>query len=431
MIISHRHWAVLALFSTLLLNSSARAGGTAPDAPKSDAHAVRALLDAVLARHTSVRAARAEVDASQSASEAAAQPLFNPELAVATERTDISTTTLELSQTLDWHDKRSEHSAMAEQQRLAAAEALRAAEYEVAASTLTALARFHTARELATLRNNQAQLMRQVSDLADARLKAGDIGQVEDDLVHLAAAKAANEADQAHAALAEATAGLELATQLSYDTWPMPPSNIDNDDLPPQPLPFGTPAGASATPWDAVLDALPAVRGARAQWQSADVQARLTDKEGRADPTLSVTLGREDEEDLVGVAVSIPLQLRRTGSAQTRAARHSATAALSRFDEARQRARAQMLQAAAQFRLAVSTWQRWQKAGHRPMGEQLHTLERLWRGGDLATSDYLLQVGAYIDAQALAVELRGHAWETWFQWSAASGRLADWLAEPR
>lgn len=431
MFVSHRQWAVLALWGMAVFNHSAAADVTAPSVPAADADSVRALLGEVIATHSSVRAARAEREAADASGEAATQPLFNPELEVAAERTDVSTATVGLSQTLDWHDKRAEHLAIAEQERLATREALRATEHEVAAGTLAALARYHTARELAALRGEQAMLLQQVSALAEERLKAGDIGPVEDDLVHLAAAKGANEANQAQAALAEAAAVLELVSQLSRDDWPMPPTNIEPRELPPQPLPLGRIPGDGNAEWETVLDTLPRVSGLRARWQAADAQARLAAKEGRADPTLSLTVGREDDASLVGVAVSVPLHVRRTYSAQTRAAQHAATAALARFDEARQQARAQLLQSAAQFRLAVSAWQRWHQARHRPMSEQLQTLERLWRGGDLTTSDYLLQVSEYVDAQALATELRGRAWEAWFQWLAASGRLADWLPATR
>lgn len=431
MFISHRHWAVLALWAIALFFAAVNAATAASSTPPPDADAVRALLREVLVGHSRVRAARAEWDAANAVGEAAAQPLFNPELELATERTDVSTATVGLSQTLDWHDKRAEHVAIAEQERWAAREALRATEHEVAAATLTALARFHTARELAALRSDQAKLLQQVSALAEERLKAGDISSVEDDLVHLAAAKAASEANQAHAVLAEATAALELASQLVRDDWPRPPLHIESSELPPQPLPLGQAPAAGETEWERVLDTLPRVSNLRARWQAADAQARLVEKEGRADPTVSLTLGREDEDNLVGVALSVPLHVRRTYTAQTRAAQHNATAALARFDEARQQARAQLLQSAAQFRLAVSAWQRWHQASHRPMSEQLQALERLWRGGDLSTGDYLLQVGEYIDAQALAAELRGRAWETWFQWLAASGHVADWLPESR
>lgn len=431
MFISHRHRVVLTLCGMAVFHPAAAAETTTPDAPPADIASVQALLREVLINHSSVRAARADWEAAQASSEAATQPLFNPELEIATERTDISTTIVGLSQTLDWHDKRAEHMSVAEQEQLAAREALRATEHEVATATLMALGRYHTARELAALRSDQSKLLQQVSALAEERLKAGDISPVEDDLVHLAAAKVSIQANQAHSALAEAAAALELAAQLSRDDWPRPPMNIEPGELPPQPLPLWHAPGVGSAEWERVLDALPSVRTLRARWQMADAQARLVDKEGRADPTLSLTLGREDEDNLVGVAVSVPLHVRRTYTAQTRAAQHTATAARARFDEARQQARTQLLQSAAQFRLAVNAWQRWHKAGHRSVNEQLQALERLWRGGDLSTSDYLLQVSEYVEAQVMAAELRGSAWETWFRWLSASGRLADWLPENR
>ncbi|HIO76141.1 MAG TPA: TolC family protein, partial [Gammaproteobacteria bacterium] len=76
--------------------------------------AVSNWIGTVLIGNPDVQAGQAAVDAALARASAADQPLFNPELEFDYERTDINISSLGLSQTIDWSNKRGAHKAIAE-----------------------------------------------------------------------------------------------------------------------------------------------------------------------------------------------------------------------------------------------------------------------------------------------------------------------------
>ena len=55
-------------------------------------------------------------------------------------------------------------------------------------------------------------------------------------------------------------------------------------------------------------------------------------------------------------------------------------------------------------------------------------LEKLWRAGEISTSDYLVQLKQSLDTALSGLELESQAWQAWFDYLTAAGRLNDWLA---
>ncbi|MBL4743063.1 MAG: hypothetical protein JKX87_00225 [Cycloclasticus sp.] len=54
-------------------------------------------------------------------------------------------------------------------------------------------------------------------------------------------------------------------------------------------------------------------------------------------------------------------------------------------------------------------------------------MERLWRAGELSTTDYLVQLKQSLDTQASAIEQKTQLWQSWTQWLIASGEINQWL----
>ena len=54
-------------------------------------------------------------------------------------------------------------------------------------------------------------------------------------------------------------------------------------------------------------------------------------------------------------------------------------------------------------------------------------LEKLWRAGEISTSDYLVQLKQNLDTALSALALESQAWQAWLDYLAAAGRLTDWL----
>ncbi|MEQ8691225.1 MAG: hypothetical protein RIC89_10370, partial [Pseudomonadales bacterium] len=88
--------------------------------------------------------------------------------------------------------------------------------------------------------------------------------------------------------------------------------------------------------------------------------------------------------------------------------------------------RAELIAAQQRYELARTAWNEWLHMGAKSLSSQTETLERLWRAGELNTTDYLVQLQQTLDTRATASAQRGVVWEAWIAWLAVSGQVDTW-----
>lgn len=359
-----------------------------------------------------MQAARAGLERIRAEADAADQPLYNPQLGLEYEETDITEKTLGIEQTFDWTDKR-EARANAAAAALVAAEArYRAAREAFVAELLTALANFEIAEQQAALAERSAKLMQRFSDIAEQRQRAGDLSQVDYDLAVLARLEADMRRARARSRLAEAEQDLRVLTLGTADAWPQLPSALPTLDV--------------GTELDRLLANVPAIIAAHADAQSAAAIVALRKRETRPDPTFGVRGGKEGEENLIGFSVSIPLFVRNSYGAELSAARAGERAAMQNAAAIEREVRAQIVAAGRRYENVRDAWQGWSAQGETSLNRQMDVLERLWRAGELGTTDYLVQLKQALDTNAGALDLRNELWTAWFDWLEASARATEW-----
>jgi len=194
------------------------------------------LVQMVVNKHPRALAIDASMKASSARYQAADQPLYNPELELEAERTDINTTSLGLSQTIDWSDKREARARIAGYEHDAAAVAAESARQELATQLLRTLSEYHTANDLNKLGQQRLQLMQDFAAIAEKRYRAGDLNQVEQDLAKLAALEAHLESADLAAGLSDAEQALaaligELPAPRTWPTLPQSLPDIKLDDI--------------------------------------------------------------------------------------------------------------------------------------------------------------------------------------------------------
>ena len=152
----------------------------------------------------------------------------------------------------------------------------------------------------------------------------------------------------------------------------------------------------------------------------------LRRRERRPDPTVGLYAGREGDEDLIGIRFSIPLPVRNSFRAEVDAA----SADLEALDQSAandyRQLRAELLAAQQRYELARVAWDDWQRLGAGSLSNQMEMLERLWRAGEINTTDYLVQLQQTLDTRVAASEQRGVVWQSWIAWLAVSGQVDDW-----
>ena len=383
--------------------------GVAPAEP-----ALQRFVQAVVGANPRVRAARAALDARRSDRDAASRPLYNPEVNADYERTHESRYWVGIEYTIDWGGKGRAHSALAESERRLAGAAVTLVRRGVAIDLLNGLAAHRTGVERDSLAARRQRLMSDFAELAQRRFETGDVSQLELDLARLASVEARINRATAAASLAGAKQAVHvLAPDVPASQWPSLPSSLP--DLP---------DGADV---QSLIGALPEVLAAGRRADAARALIELRRRERRPDPTLSLGGGSEAGERLTVAELSIPLPLlnRFRDEVDAAAAEHREAQQV-REDVAR-RARARLISATERYRLALAAWQDWRKTGQASLERQQEQLHRLWKAGDVGTTDYLVHAGQTLDLRESALDLRGTLWEAWLEWLSASGQVDAWI----
>lgn len=367
----------------------------------------------ILLAHPRVQAAQAELDAARARERGAGGALYNPELDAEYEDGDVRTRSIGINQTIDLGGKRGARERVASFETQSAMESLALVRQGVLAELLSALGMVDVTAEQLQIAGERKALMERLRALADERQRAGDLSQIELELARLAYAEAA--LLQAQAAGRQVTATQALA-------------RVAGGDLPPYPpLPttyVGVTLNESAV--NAVLTDLPSVRAAQARIASAQAVVDLRRRERRPDPTIGVYGGREGDENLVGIRFSIPFPVRNSYRAEVDAASADLVALDQSVLNDYRQLRAELVAAHQRYELARTAWNNWQSIGAGSLASQTEMLERLWRAGELNTTDYLVQLRQTLDTRVAASEQRGVVWESWIAWLAVSGQVDAW-----
>jgi outer membrane protein, heavy metal efflux system len=380
-----------------------------------DEPALSSLAQRATAGHPEVLQAAATLASRDATRDAAGHPLFNPELGIEIEDSAGDLQAIGISQTLDIANERDARVRVADFEREAAVARLADARRRIADELLFGLAEYWTAVGLDELAETRIELMRTFAGLTRQRQQAGDLTQVELNIANLAEAQA----DIEHAGAESAKAGADqslraVVTAEAPDSWPELPQTLPD-------------VGARALDFDAMVAALPAVLETRAESSASAARVDLRERERKAKPTIGLTAGTEEDESLVGLRFSMPLNVRNRFTAEIAAARADRNAAEQIVANAEIRARRRLMAATERYRLTREAWNSWLESGQPNLDQQSDLLQRLVTAGELSTTDYLVQLNQTLDTAASAVELRHQLWLAWIDWLAASGQTDAWL----
>lgn len=393
----------------MLSTSLVLAGSTSTASP-----AMSSWVNEVLSNNPQLQAAQAAVDVAEGQLRAADQPLFNPELEVDFERSDIDTASAGISQTFDWSNKRGARTAVANYERQAASSEFELKKQRLAADLLKALAEWNTADAIAQVNEKQVSLMDRFVGLAERRRRAGDLGQVELDLAYLAASEAAFQQSNANEGLIRSRQSMISLT--GQDGSKLPEFNTSLPDLDPE-----------AVNEEKLLEGLPSMRIELAQLSAARAGVELKAREKRAAPTIGIRLGEENSEVLGGLTFSVPLFVRNRFNAEVDVANANVIESSGRAENLRRHASATLLASARIYKNARDTWTTWEASGAPRLNQRTELLDRLWQAGELRTTEYLVQLKQVLETEVSAIEQQGRLWQAWADWLAASGQVEQWL----
>ena len=342
--------------------------------------------------------------------QAADKAIYNPQLGMNYQNAKDDTYTLDISQAIDWGDKRAAATRRAQLESEIVLADITLERSQMLAERLQALVNQDQARKALQFQQQQFQRAKAQLDIARQRLKVGDISSVELQLMQLEVAS--NAADFA---LAEQTSiAADSAVLALFGELELPFANFLN-------------TVSSQASQSMLSPQLPALKSAYQQVLLAKVTAKQAKADSAADPTFSLSAEREGEENKVGVGVSIPLQLRNNYSELIAVASEEITIAEQTY-LAKERV---LLQQQKQFSLSLPRlkkhYQDWSELVLTSSFEAAKNLAQQWQIGDINTSDYLQSQRQMSSSYLAGLKLESALYESWLTWMGASGQLEFYL----
>lgn len=369
-------------------------------------------------QHPAMRATDARRAVAQARLEAARQPLYNPSLNLGYDREGTDrTNTFGLSMALDINGKRRARVDAATSRVMQSDAETHVARRTFIRNWLASWAEWQTANERVRVGERRLQLLGRFQDLAKTQFAAGDISGLERDLAQLSRAEAQAEQAGLISERAQAEAALRA---LGSD--PLAVANLQpgNMTLPPSSV------------IAARVDDLPDVQAGYAAADAAARDVEVAKRNRLGDPVVGVNSGRlrlpgGASDTVVGVTLSIPLNVRNTYRAEVVAARAEADAARADADQLRLAFASNQTRAVESYAAARSAWQTWQDNRGTDVERRASLLERSWREGELSTTDYLLQLNQTLDTQQAGAVLQAQVWKAYVDYLDAAGQLERWV----
>ena len=347
--------------------------------------------------------------------------MYNPELGLNYQNADTYSYSLGLSQTLDWGDKRGVATKRAELEAQIMFADIGLERNQMLAERLLALAEQAQSRKALTFAEQQLRFTKAQLGIAKLRLAAGDLSNVELQLMQLELAT--NTADYALAEQAALVADGKVIELLGDN-------NLAFSEFIKEIHVFVTQAKQAPAPEPELStskSALPALTSAYQQVLLARVNAMQVKADTSADPTISLGAEKEGTDNKLGVGISIPLQVRNNYS-ELQAVADKGIAIAEQGYLARERVlTAKQKHVLYALPRLLERYQDWRELVQVSGAKAAKSLSQQWQAGDVSTSEYLQSRRQLAASYLVGLNLETAIYQSWLTWMGESGQLMPFL----
>ncbi len=363
--------------------------------------------------------ANAKLQAARNQARADSKWLYNPEVEFTVEDNEGADKTklVGISQTIDWNGKARAAGRVARFELQGAIAEHDETRQNVAVDLLTALAEYRASKEVLILSAERTRLMERFAALEARRFKAGDIDQSEYNMAQLAFSEALIQHADAESTLGEKRLALDSAIGFSANKMMALPA------LPGR-LPKLSKNGRSA---DELVARLPAIRMRQSRNSALRASITRAQRDRFADPTLTLTGGKDTGARLIGVSVSIPFNVFNSYKAEVDVAKYRSASEAQSLQSAYYIAKSRLNSSRRKYELTSRAWSAWNSRGSRALEDQVDTLDKKFKVGELSATEYLVQIQQTLNTRIAAEELYSKTWNAWFEWIKVSGSVEQWL----
>ncbi len=368
-------------------------------------------------QHPAIIAVKEKMNAAESISTGSSKPIYNPEISTDVEREGgLNNYRIGISQTFDWQDKVAVRKTHAGYKLQAAKASYQLAVHTQVAETLSALVSWQAASQQATLARKQEAQLDTMLALIDERQKSGDVGQIDAELAVLGLAQRLNTTAAAEAALEKVKAMVDAALPGLTNNQRLIPGVFWDRVIDMSVKPDRT----SEIKW---LETHPAVLIARADWEKSKSMAKQVKQDANADPTIGINAGKVGDDNVVGLNLSLPLNIRNNYSSELKAARQETLSVEAEYYAVRSQQQRLIGSSFSVLQTYQSRINRWGQlmSGRGERGKRL--IDQQWRSGDLSTGEYLLVMQQMSESFSAGIELEKQFKLARIDWLLQTGQL--------
>ena len=356
-----------------------------------------------------VKAQQAKASQAQLLIQAADKAVYNPQLGLNYQNASDDTYSLDISQTIDWGDKRGVAMRKAQLEAEVLLSQTTLIRSQLLADAVMALVEQAQQNKILQFQQQQVDAAKQQFEIAKQQLASGSISQAELQLIQLDLASRA-----ADYALAEQAAiGADGKLLMLFGTAQPPFSDFIEA--------LNLDVAAEISP------ELPALKSAYQQVMMAKLASKQAKADTAADPTISLSAEREGEENKFGVGLSIPIQIRNNYS-ETLAIASNEIAIAEQNYLARER---MITQQQKLFHLSLPRLQQryheWRELVLTSGAGVAEALSQQWQAGDISTSDYLQSRRQLASSYLAGMSLESALYQSWLDWMGQSGQLESYF----
>ena len=350
-------------------------------------------LNSQINKHPDIVSANESMKAVFSKAKGDKLPLYNPELSTGYEREGSANNfSFGINQTIDLWDKKEVRTIQGNYRLTAASKRFSYTFEEKTAQALQALINWQSAKRKAKLAFEQEQQLEILLKIVTKRQEAGDLGQVDAELTFLNLSQLLNQTAQIQVKLKQAEAQvMELLPDWTATTqfYPEQGLGVSNFTVSPE--------------W---ISQHSLVLEAKAQWEIQKSEAQYALLETKADPTIGLSAGKNNRDNVVGVTFSMPLNIRNDYSSKAKAENQQAISAEASF-RAVFRKQKFLIQANTDSLVSNKRYlDRWSKLMRGRGESSAKLLQEQWQVGYLNTSDYLLALQQRAQGLYAGIELQ-------------------------
>jgi cobalt-zinc-cadmium efflux system outer membrane protein len=349
-------------------------------------------VDSQVKKNPAVIEARELLNSSAFKAKSLNQPIYNPNLETSYEREgDGNNYSIGFSQTIDLNDKKSINENIGKLSYIADQNRLKAIFEQTKADALTALIKWQFAQKNAVLAFEQERQLQRLLTIVDEKKSAGILEPLDVELIYLNLSKTLISISENQIKLKETEVKIkELLPDWTPEKVVIPVNGLGLSNYRIDPN------------W---IVQHPVVELAKTEWKVKQISTRLIEKTSKADPTIGLSAGKNDRENIVGITFSMPLNIRNNYSDEIKASYSETLAAEAKFQSVY---RQQTFVAKANYE-SLSTskkyFEQWRTLTAGRADNSAKLLNVSWESGDISTSDYLTGLSQRADGLYSGIEL--------------------------